>query len=50
MQKMERAKEGGEEGEKRKCLQTNPWIFKTAHLAFHARVHTLKFHAVIHCF
>ena len=31
-----REKEGGGGGEGRKCLQTNPWILKTAHFAFHA--------------
>jgi len=34
--KMERVKEVGGAGEGRKRLQTNPWILKTAHLAFHA--------------
>ena len=29
-------KEGDGGGEGRKRLQTNPWILKTAHLAFHA--------------
>ena len=29
-------KERGGGGEGRKCLQTNPWILKTAHFVFHA--------------
>ena len=31
-----RKKMGEGEGIEKKCLQTNPWILKTAHLAFHA--------------
>ena len=40
------ANKGGR-GRGRKRSQTNPWILKTAHLAFHARVHTLlvRFHS-----
>ena len=37
----------GRRGKGRKCLQTNPWILKTAHLASHAWVCALRFHAVI---
>ena len=43
-QKKER--EGGWE---RKHLQKNPWILKTAHSTFHARVCRLKYHVVIDC-
>ena len=47
---MERVKEGGGGGEGRKeTLADKPWILKTAHLAFHARVRTLRFRAVIGC-